>query len=177
MIYIYNSLIYCLERMPSFVGIVFKSFSADSIFCSIFVSGYQFYFHLFTSRWRCVPKTEGSPKRKLTLVDFPLLFGNMANLKHAEHDPKRVEMSGEVLEPCPQNPAVTASSAARVDLVEVPCVIPSFAAASELVSAPYSCLVMNTRRRHVVLPPMYLHKKRTALREELQAELLKFSPR
>ncbi|XP_019721766.1 DNA-directed RNA polymerase I subunit RPA43 [Hippocampus comes] len=100
----------------------------------------------------------------------------MANLTHAEHDPKRVEMSGEVLEPCAQNPAVTASSAARVDLVEVPCVIPSFAAASELVSAPYSCLVMNTHRRHVVLPPVYLYKKRTALREELQAELLKFSP-
>lgn len=68
MIYIYNSLIYCLERMPSFVGIVFKSFSADSIFCSIFVSGYQFYFHLFTSRWRCIPKLK-VPQLKVPEVD------------------------------------------------------------------------------------------------------------
>ncbi|KAF0024732.1 hypothetical protein F2P81_023534 [Scophthalmus maximus] len=53
--------------------------------------------------------------------------------------------------------------------------IPSFAAASELLSAPYSCLVMNTHRRHVALPPMYLHKKRTGIQGELEAELLKFS--
>lgn len=54
--------------------------------------------------------------------------------------------------------------------------IPSFAAASELLSAPYSCLVLNTHRRHIALPPVYLNKKRTGIKEELDAELLKFSP-
>ncbi|XP_077403860.1 DNA-directed RNA polymerase I subunit RPA43 [Vanacampus margaritifer] len=100
----------------------------------------------------------------------------MANFKHVEDDPKHVKMSSENPETCAQNPAAEVSSAAHGILAEIPCAIPSFAAASELVSAPYSCLVMNTHRRHVALPPVYLNKKRTALREELKAELLKFSP-
>lgn len=100
----------------------------------------------------------------------------MANLEHAEDDPKHVNMSGEVS-------AVSASEQRQVsslpggDAGAVPCSIPSFAAASELLSAPYSCLVMNTHRRHISLPPMYLNKKKTGLQEELQAELLKFSQR
>ncbi|XP_061598644.1 DNA-directed RNA polymerase I subunit RPA43 [Cololabis saira] len=57
----------------------------------------------------------------------------------------------------------------------VPCAVPSFSAAAELLSLPYSCLVRSGRRRHVVLPPVYLHKKRTGIRQELDAELLKFS--
>ncbi|XP_072226849.1 DNA-directed RNA polymerase I subunit RPA43 [Leuresthes tenuis] len=96
----------------------------------------------------------------------------MANLEHAENDPKHVKMPGE-------SPAVCApvqSDQGTPAPDGVPCVIPSFAAASELLSAPYSCLVMNTHRRHVVLPPVYLNKKRTGIKEELEAELLKFSP-
>lgn len=99
----------------------------------------------------------------------------MANSAHAEDDPKHVKMSGEIPAACAQVqpsdlPPVTGSDAGAV-----PCSIPSFVAASELLSAPYSCLVMNTHRRHIALPPMYLNKKRTGIQEELEAELLKFS--
>ncbi|XP_068431850.1 DNA-directed RNA polymerase I subunit RPA43 [Clinocottus analis] len=95
----------------------------------------------------------------------------MANFEHAEDDPKHVNMSGE-----------TPTAGAEVQPKEeslapgvVSCAIPSFAAASELLSAPYSCLVMNAHRRHVALPPMYLNTKRTGIQEELEAELLRFS--
>lgn len=99
----------------------------------------------------------------------------MANLKHAEDDPKHVKMSSDAAAAQVQ-PADLSSAAARC-AVEIPCAIPTFAAASELLSTPYSCLVMNTHRRHVALPPMYLNKKRTGIQAELEAELLKFSPR
>ncbi|XP_044026926.1 DNA-directed RNA polymerase I subunit RPA43 [Siniperca chuatsi] len=97
----------------------------------------------------------------------------MANLEHAEDDPKHVNMSGEV--------SAASGQPAKVSCVPdrytgtVPCSIPSFAAASELLSTPYSCLVMSAHRRHIGLPPMYLKKKRTGIQEELEAELLKFS--
>ncbi|XP_061520753.1 DNA-directed RNA polymerase I subunit RPA43 [Phycodurus eques] len=100
----------------------------------------------------------------------------MANLEYVEDHPKHVKMSGEISETCPQKATAGLSSAALRDFAEVACAIPSFAAASELVSAPYSCLVMNKHRRHVALPPLYLNKKKTGLQGELQAELLKFSP-
>ncbi|XP_054620528.1 DNA-directed RNA polymerase I subunit RPA43 [Dunckerocampus dactyliophorus] len=100
----------------------------------------------------------------------------MANLKHAEDDPKHVKMPGEIPGTCAQKTGEELSSVVGAHVSEVPCSIPSFAAASELVSAPYSCLVMNTHRRHVAMPPLYLNKKRTGLREELDAELLKYSP-
>ncbi|XP_049607202.1 DNA-directed RNA polymerase I subunit RPA43 isoform X2 [Syngnathus scovelli] len=121
-------------------------------------------------------EVEPCPKRKLVLVDFPVFLSNMANSDHVEHDSKHVKMSGNIPETCVQDPADKVNLSARVDLANIPSFIPSFAAASELVSAPYSCLVMNIHRRHIVLPPMYLNKKKTALREELKAELLKFSP-
>uniref|UniRef100_A0A8C2C6V0 DNA-directed RNA polymerase subunit n=1 Tax=Cyprinus carpio TaxID=7962 RepID=A0A8C2C6V0_CYPCA len=57
----------------------------------------------------------------------------------------------------------------------VPCLIPSFADAVKLLSARYSCLVLDSRRKHVALPPLYLRKKRTGIQEELNAELLKYS--
>ncbi|XP_056597515.1 DNA-directed RNA polymerase I subunit RPA43 [Triplophysa dalaica] len=57
----------------------------------------------------------------------------------------------------------------------VPCLIPSFAEAVTLLSSRYSCLVLDTHRRHVLLPPAYLRKKRTGLQEEFDSELLKFS--
>ncbi|KAG7457439.1 hypothetical protein MATL_G00227270 [Megalops atlanticus] len=57
----------------------------------------------------------------------------------------------------------------------VPCLIPSFADACKLVSAPYSCLVVDTHRRHIALSPMYLKRKKTGIQEQLNAELLKYS--
>lgn len=87
-------------------------------------------------------------------------------------------MSGKSPADCPSTLAAGLSSAPDklVDLIPS-CTIPSFAAASELLSTPYSCLVMNTHRRHIALPPMYLKKKKTGIGEELETELLKFSQR
>ncbi|XP_018523459.1 DNA-directed RNA polymerase I subunit RPA43 [Lates calcarifer] len=99
----------------------------------------------------------------------------MANFEHAEDDPKHVKMSGETPAACDQVQPAELSSVPGRDAGAVPCSIPSFAAASELLSAPYSCLVMNTHRRHIALPPVYLNKKRTGIQTELEAELLKFS--
>ncbi|XP_068603381.1 DNA-directed RNA polymerase I subunit RPA43 [Brachionichthys hirsutus] len=94
----------------------------------------------------------------------------MATLDHAEDDPKRVKVSADV-----KDQTAVVPSAAHRDVMADICSVPSFAAASELLSAPYSCLVMNAHRRHVSLSPMYLNKKRTGIEQELGAELLKFS--
>lgn len=112
-------------------------------------------------------------------MKLPVFLNSMANLEHAEEDPKQVKMSGEVsaINATEQLALVSSVPGRDADVVPVPCSIPSFAAASELLSAPYSCLVMNTHRRHISLPPMYLNKKKTGIQEELQAELLKFSQR
>lgn len=101
----------------------------------------------------------------------------MANFEHAEDDPKHVKMSGHIPAACDQVQPGDAAPAPGRDAEVLPCAIPSFAAASELLSAPYSCLVMNTHRRHIALPPMYLKKKKTGIQEELEAELLRFSQR
>lgn len=101
----------------------------------------------------------------------------MANFEHAEDDPKHMKMSGDVSTEGGTDATAAASSLANKEADAVPCYIPSFAAAAELLSAPYSCLVMNTHRRHISLPPMYLNKKKTGIQEELKAELLKFSQR
>ncbi|KAM4724925.1 DNA-directed RNA polymerase I subunit RPA43 [Anableps anableps] len=96
----------------------------------------------------------------------------MANLDHAEDGQNHVKMPGELpaagLPVKPNQESCAPGGTADT--------IPSFAAASELLSAPYSCLVLNTHRRHIALPPVYLNKKRTGIKEELDAELLKFSP-
>ncbi|XP_024116778.1 DNA-directed RNA polymerase I subunit RPA43 [Oryzias melastigma] len=97
----------------------------------------------------------------------------MENLIHAE--PKHVNMSAELAAVPGSVPVDPASAGAEKAAGGVACLVPSYSAAVELLSAPYSCLVMNTRRRHVVLPPVYLYKKRTGIQEELEAELLKFS--
>ncbi|KAJ8267288.1 hypothetical protein COCON_G00124600 [Conger conger] len=44
-----------------------------------------------------------------------------------------------------------------------------------LVDTPYSCLVVETHRRHIALSPLYLRKKKTGIQEQLNAELLKYS--
>ncbi|NXY41693.1 RPA43 polymerase, partial [Ceuthmochares aereus] len=51
----------------------------------------------------------------------------------------------------------------------------SFAAARGLVGRRYSCLVVAPRRRHIALPPRYLSRKRTGIRAQLDAELLRYS--
>lgn len=102
----------------------------------------------------------------------------MANLQHAEEDSKHVKTSAPVTAVAGQKePAADGTSSVAAAAVVASCSIPSFAAASELLSAPYSCLVMNTHRRHISLPPVFLNKKRTGIQEELQTELLKFSER
>ncbi|NXK95705.1 RPA43 polymerase, partial [Formicarius rufipectus] len=52
---------------------------------------------------------------------------------------------------------------------------PSFAAARELVGRRYSCLVAAPHRRHVALPPRFLGRKRSGIRAQLDAELLRYS--
>ncbi|NXT75838.1 RPA43 polymerase, partial [Zapornia atra] len=53
--------------------------------------------------------------------------------------------------------------------------IPSFAVARGLVGHRYSCLVVAPRRRHVALAPLFLGRKRTGIRSQLDAELLRYS--
>ncbi|MCI4391883.1 hypothetical protein PGIGA_G00139600 [Pangasianodon gigas] len=101
----------------------------------------------------------------------------MANLEQTDDDPKSSVTSidkSAVLNPAP-GPAPAPAPAPARDALAVPCLIPSFAEARELVPAPYSCLVLHTHRRHVALPPMYLNKKRTGIQQELNADLLKYS--
>ncbi|XP_029419152.1 DNA-directed RNA polymerase I subunit RPA43 isoform X2 [Nannospalax galili] len=58
----------------------------------------------------------------------------------------------------------------------VPCLeLPSYAAACALVSGRYSCLVAVPHRRHIALSPRYLSRKRSGIREQLDAELLRYS--
>ncbi|NWI99673.1 RPA43 polymerase, partial [Crypturellus undulatus] len=44
-----------------------------------------------------------------------------------------------------------------------------------LVERRYSCLVVAPRRRHVALPPRFLGRKRSGIRAQLDAELLRYS--
>ncbi|NXJ61469.1 RPA43 polymerase, partial [Rostratula benghalensis] len=53
--------------------------------------------------------------------------------------------------------------------------IPSFAVARGLVGRRYSCLVVAPHRRHVALAPRYLGRKRSGIRVQLDAELLRYS--
>ncbi|KAK1188348.1 RPA43 polymerase, partial [Pygoscelis papua] len=53
--------------------------------------------------------------------------------------------------------------------------LPSFAVARGLVGRRYSCLVVAPHRRHVALAPRYLGRKRTGIRAQLDAELLRYS--
>uniref|UniRef100_A0A672SLB4 DNA-directed RNA polymerase subunit n=1 Tax=Sinocyclocheilus grahami TaxID=75366 RepID=A0A672SLB4_SINGR len=69
----------------------------------------------------------------------------------------------------------TAAQISSGNVAAVPCLIPSFADAVKLLNARYSCLVLDSHRRHISLSPEHLRKKRTGIREELAAELLKYS--
>ncbi|XP_035866434.1 DNA-directed RNA polymerase I subunit RPA43 isoform X3 [Phyllostomus discolor] len=58
----------------------------------------------------------------------------------------------------------------------LPCLeLPTYAAACALLNSRYSCLVAGPHRRHIALSPRYLHRKRTGIREQLDAELLRYS--
>ncbi|XP_027395772.1 LOW QUALITY PROTEIN: DNA-directed RNA polymerase I subunit RPA43 [Bos indicus x Bos taurus] len=58
----------------------------------------------------------------------------------------------------------------------LPCLeLPTYVAACALVNSRYSCLVAGPHRRHIALSPRYLNKKRTGIREQLNAELLRYS--
>ncbi|KAM6152630.1 DNA-directed RNA polymerase I subunit RPA43 [Erethizon dorsatum] len=58
----------------------------------------------------------------------------------------------------------------------LPCLeLPTYAAACALVNSRYSCLVAGPHRRHIALSPRYLNRKRTGIREQLDAELLRYS--
>ncbi|KAM5204166.1 DNA-directed RNA polymerase I subunit RPA43 isoform 2-T2 [Hipposideros larvatus] len=58
----------------------------------------------------------------------------------------------------------------------LPCLeLPTYAAACALVNSRYSCLVVGPHRRHIALSPRYLNRKRTGIREQLDAELLRYS--
>lgn len=132
-------------------------------------------FQLLTCRWQyrdILANASPSSKRKSRIYILPVFPSSMANLMRGADDSKQVKMSGEVTEKPPEVTLVSGGDAGAVH-----CSIPSFAAASELLSTPYSCLVTNTHRRHLSLPPMYLKKKKTGIQEELQAELLRFSQR
>lgn len=60
----------------------------------------------------------------------------------------------------------------------VPCLeLPTYAAACALLSSRYSCLVAGPHRRHIALSPRYLNRKRTGIREQLDAGLLRYSER
>lgn len=68
-----------------------------------------------------------------------------------------------------EGPVVTAAG-------ELPCLeLPTYAAACALVNNRYSCLVAAPHRRHIALSPRYLNRKRTGIREQLDAELLRYS--
>ncbi|XP_041868467.1 DNA-directed RNA polymerase I subunit RPA43 [Melanotaenia boesemani] len=99
----------------------------------------------------------------------------MANFEHAEDESKHVKMPGGIPDVSRPVQPDYASTARGGGFGGVPCTIPSFASALELLSAPYSCLVMNTHRRHIALPPVYMYKKKTGIQEELETELLKFT--
>ncbi|XP_014749084.1 PREDICTED: DNA-directed RNA polymerase I subunit RPA43 [Sturnus vulgaris] len=52
---------------------------------------------------------------------------------------------------------------------------PSLGAARALAARRHSCLVAAAHRRHVALPPRFLGRKRSGIRAQLDAELLRYS--
>lgn len=81
---------------------------------------------------------------------------------------------------CPEPPRAKAASEgpgagpARV----VPCLEPpTYAAARALLGSRCSCLVAGPHRRHIALAPRHLHRKRSGIREQLDAQLLRYSER
>lgn len=81
---------------------------------------------------------------------------------------------------CSQAPRPNAASEGPVvgPAGVLPCLeLPTYAAACALLNSRYSCLVAGPHRRHIALSPRYLNRKRTGIREQLDAELLRYSER
>ncbi|XP_048464415.1 DNA-directed RNA polymerase I subunit RPA43-like [Rhincodon typus] len=53
----------------------------------------------------------------------------------------------------------------------------SFSQACSLIKSPYSCLVLDTCRRHITLSPVFLKRQRSGIEKQLRTELLRFSER
>ncbi|NXE06435.1 RPA43 polymerase, partial [Lophotis ruficrista] len=79
-------------------------------------------------------------------------------------------VAGEPLPPTPAAPPLPTAAAPLPAAA-----IPSFAEARGLVGRRYSCLVVAPHRRHIALAPRYLGRKRTGIRAQLDAELLRYS--
>ncbi|XP_076978413.1 DNA-directed RNA polymerase I subunit RPA43 [Tamandua tetradactyla] len=77
----------------------------------------------------------------------------------------------EILRPKVASEAPLVGSAGTLSCLE----LPTYSAACALVSSRYSCLVAGPHRRHIALSPRYLNRKRTGIREQLDAELLRYS--
>ncbi|XP_066096122.1 DNA-directed RNA polymerase I subunit RPA43 [Saccopteryx bilineata] len=79
---------------------------------------------------------------------------------------------------CSESPRPKAAAEQRVVGAAgvLPCLeLPTYAAACALLDSRYACLVAGPHRRHIALSPRYLHRKRTGIREQLDAELLRYS--
>ncbi|XP_042333040.1 DNA-directed RNA polymerase I subunit RPA43 [Sceloporus undulatus] len=68
-----------------------------------------------------------------------------------------------------------AASQAAASVAPLGSQLPSFEAAQALVGSRYSCLVVTPHARHVSLPPLFLHRKRTGISLLLDAELRRYS--
>lgn len=119
-------------------------------------------------RSRVTPHISHANKRASAPRAPPHVYG-MANWTQEDGAPKPASNPADVS-------TIAQISSGDVS-APVPCLIPSFADAVKLLSARYSCLVLDSHRRHIALPPLYLRKKRTGIQEELNAELLKYSSR
>ena len=113
-------------------------------------------------------------KTEIVARRSPSVRNSMADVTPGTETPKHLRMSSD---PPPGGPATPNKlpSITPGGPASGQGFIPSFADACKLVSAPYSCLVLDTHRRHIGLPPVYLQRKRTGIQEELDTELLKYS--
>uniref|UniRef100_A0A673SRE3 DNA-directed RNA polymerase subunit n=2 Tax=Suricata suricatta TaxID=37032 RepID=A0A673SRE3_SURSU len=87
-------------------------------------------------------------------------------------------LTGRMAAGCSEAPPPKAASEGPVvgPAGVLPCLeLPTYAAACALVNSRYSCLVAGPHRRHIALSPRYLNRKRTGIREQLDAELLRYS--
>ncbi|XP_063777820.1 DNA-directed RNA polymerase I subunit RPA43 [Pseudophryne corroboree] len=76
----------------------------------------------------------------------------------------------------PDTPADPAATEAGQKPGALPCLErPSFLDACGLVSSRYSCLKVRTHSRHLALSPRFLQRKRSGIKEQLDAELQRYS--
>lgn len=74
------------------------------------------------------------------------------------------------------SPVISAAAKPKPKPKRLSCLtIPNFSDACRFIKSRYSCLVVKTHRRHLALAPKFLHKKRSGIKENLDAELLKYN--